>query len=75
MTKIEDTIEGLTAEVGKSEQRLKKLRNLKRDTESNLLAENAWMRYVRDRLNKLQQTEPIKNTSTKSVLPNTEDEP
>ena len=65
---IENTIEGLTKKLRESEKKLKDLRNLKLETESKLLVENAWQRYIRDQIAMLKQVE-----STKSVLPNTED--
>ncbi len=65
---IENTIEGLTKKLRESEQKLKDLRNLKLETESKLLVENAWQRYIRDHIERLKYIE-----STKSVLPNTED--
>jgi hypothetical protein len=64
---IENTIEGLTKKLRESEKKLKELRNLKLETESKLLVENAWQRYIRDQIAMLKQVE-----STKSVLPNTE---
>ncbi len=65
---IENTIEGLTKKLRESEQKLQELRNLKLETESKLLVENAWQRYIRDHIERLKYIE-----STKSVLPNTED--
>jgi hypothetical protein len=64
---IENTIEGLTKKLRESEKKLKELRNLKLETESKLLVENAWQRYIRDQIATLRRAE-----STKSVLPNTE---
>ena len=64
---IENTIEGLTKKLRESEKKLKDLRNLKLETESKLLVENAWQRYIRDHIERLKYIE-----STKSVLPNTE---
>ena len=59
---IENTIEGLTKKLRESEKKLKDLRNLKLETESKLLVENAWQRYIRDQ---------IKNLTNQSVLTNT----
>jgi hypothetical protein len=65
---IENNIESLTQKVYESEQKIKNLRNLRKDIESKLLVENAWQRYIRDQIAVLKQVE-----STNSVLTNTED--
>jgi trans-aconitate methyltransferase len=64
---IENNIDSLTKKLRESEQKLKDLRNLKLETESKLLVENAWQRYIRDQIAMLKRVE-----STKSVLTNTE---
>ena len=64
---MHNTIESLTQKMYESEQKIKNLRNLRKDIESKLLVENAWLRYIRDQIAVLKQVE-----STKSVLTNTE---
>ena len=65
---MHNTIESLTQKMYESEQKIKNLRNLRKDIESKLLVENAWLRYIRDQIAVLKQVE-----STKNVLTNTED--
>lgn len=65
---MHNTVESLTQKVYESEQKIKNLRNLRKDIESKLLVENAWLRYIRDQIAVLKQVE-----STKNVLTNTED--
>jgi hypothetical protein len=65
---IENTVESLTKRLKESEKKLKELRNLKLETESKILVENAWLRYIRDQIEVLKKVE-----STSSVLSNTED--
>jgi len=65
---IENTVESLTKRLKESEKKLKELRNLKLETESKILVENAWLRYIRDQIEVLKRVE-----STSSVLSNTED--
>lgn len=65
---MHNTVESLTQKVYESEQKIKNLRNLRKDIESKLLVENAWLRYIRDQIAVLKQV-----GSTKSVLTNTED--
>ena len=64
---MHNTIESLTQKVYESEQKIKNLRNLRKDIESKLLVESAWLRYIRDQIAALKQVK-----STKSVLTNTE---
>jgi hypothetical protein len=65
---IENTVESLTKRLKESEKKLKELRNLKLETESKILVETAWLRYIRDQIEVLKKVE-----STSSVLSNTED--
>lgn len=51
---IEDTVEKLTEELQKSEEKLKHLRNLRKEIGSKCIAEDAWRRYLRGRLEQLQ---------------------
>lgn len=78
MTMIDNTVESLTKKLKESEKKLRDLRNLKLETESKILVENAWLRYIRDQIAVLKQVESISiksisNKSTSSVLSNTED--
>ena len=66
--KIDNTVESLTKKLKESEKKLRDLRNLKLETESKILVENAWLRYIRDQIEVLKRVE-----STSSVLSNTED--
>ena len=50
---IEDNVERLTEELQKSEEKLKRLRNLRREVGSKCIAEDAWRRYLQERINKL----------------------
>ena len=65
---IENTVESLTKRLKESEKKLKERRNLKLETESKILVENAWSRYIRDQIVVLKQVK-----STSSVLSNTEE--
>ena len=65
---MHNTVESLTQKVYESEQKIKDLRNLRKDIESKLLVENAWLRYIRDQIAVLKQVK-----STSSVLSNTEE--
>lgn len=50
---IEDTVEKLTEELQKSEEKLKHLRNLRKEIGSKCIAEDAWRRYLQERIEKL----------------------
>ena len=49
----EDNVERLTEELQKSEEKLKHLRNLRKEIGSKYIAEDAWRRYLEDRLERL----------------------
>ena len=50
---IEDNIENLSKELKKSEEKLKELRNLRREIGSKCIAEDAWRRYLQERVENL----------------------
>lgn len=58
---IEDNLPSLTAELNKSKEKLKKLRNLRAEIGSKYIAEDAWRRYLEDRIHKLEQVEVTSN--------------
>lgn len=70
--KIENTIDSLTHELRHSEIKLKKLRNLRRDTESNILTEISWQRYLQKQLDALTSAKQS-SESTNTVLNNTKE--
>jgi hypothetical protein len=63
-----NTVEDVSAELQTSEENLKRLRNLLKETESNILAENSYQRYLKYRLGEL------RNKLDKTVLPNTDNQ-
>jgi hypothetical protein len=50
-----NTIEDVLAELETSEENLKRLRNLMQETESNIFAEGAYIRYLKYRLSELKR--------------------
>lgn len=63
-----NTVEDVSEELRTSEENLKRLRNLLKETESNILAENSYQRYLKYRLGEL------RNKLDKTVLPNTDNQ-
>lgn len=63
-----NTVEDVSAELQTSEENLKRLRNLLKETESNILAENSYQRYLKYRLGEL------RNKLNKTVLSNTDNQ-
>lgn len=63
-----NTVEDVSEELQTSEENLKRLRNLLKETESNILAENSYQRYLKYRLGEL------RNKLDKTVLPNTDNQ-
>lgn len=55
MTQTINTVEDVRAEMETSEKRLRELRNLMKETESNIFAEGAYIRYLRYRLKELEK--------------------
>jgi hypothetical protein len=50
-----NTVEDVLAELETSEENLKRLRNLLKETESNIFAEGAYIRYLKYRLSELKR--------------------
>jgi hypothetical protein len=50
-----NTIEDVSEELRTSEENLKRLRNLLQETESNIFAEGAYIRYLKYRLSELKR--------------------
>ena len=50
-----NTIEDVSEELRTSEENLKRLRNLLKETESNIFAESAYIRYLKYRLSELKR--------------------
>ena len=63
-----NTVEDVSAVLQTSEENLKRLRNLLKETECNILAENSYQRYLKYRLGEL------RNKLDKTVLPNTDNQ-
>jgi len=57
-----NTVEDVSAELQTSEENLKRLRNLLKETESNIFTENAYIRFLKYRLKELQRNTVLTNT-------------
>jgi hypothetical protein len=56
MSKIENTVEALTARLQKSTEKSKELRNLRAEIGSKILVEDAWIRYLEHQIEVLKGT-------------------
>lgn len=68
-----NTVEDVSEELRTSEENLKRLRNLLKETESNILAENSYQRYLKYRLGELKKYESDE-LKHQTVLSNTDNQ-
>ena len=55
MSRIESTVEDLSSRLTKTTENLKKLRNLRDEIGSKIIAEEAWRRYLEDQIDRLKR--------------------
>ena len=55
MGKVENTVEDLSSRLAKTTENLKKLRNLRDEIGSKIIAEEAWRRYLEDQIDRLKR--------------------
>ena len=55
MSRIGNTVEDLSSRLAKTTENLKKLRNLRAEIGSKIIAEEAWRRYLEDQIDRLKR--------------------
>jgi hypothetical protein len=59
MSRIENTVENLSAQLQKTTENLKKLRNLRDEIGSKIIVEESWRRYLEEQIGRLRDLDRV----------------